>query len=98
MSFAALLLTSKSDPVTIKHSTLEWACLHGQRYTSTLHHSFKRANEYSDLEIAQKRTSLENTLIPEYLQTHLDRLKRVGFSVATCWFQCFNFASFIALK
>lgn len=69
-----------------------------QELLTTLHHSFKRANGYSDLEIAQKRTSLENTLIPEYLQTHLDRLKRVGFSVATCWFQCFNFVSILAVK
>jgi tRNA (cmo5U34)-methyltransferase len=69
-----------------------------QELLTTLHHSFKRANGYSDLEIAQKRTALENTLIPEYLETHLDRLKRVGFSVATCWFQCFNFVSILAVK
>lgn len=69
-----------------------------QELLTELHHSFKRANGYSELEIAQKRTALENTLIPEHLQTHLDRLKRVGFSVATCWFQCFNFVSIIAVK
>lgn len=69
-----------------------------QDLLTDLHHSFKRANGYSDLEIAQKRTALENTLLPEYLQTHLERLKRVGFSVATCWFQCFNFVSILAVK
>jgi tRNA (cmo5U34)-methyltransferase len=69
-----------------------------QELLTKLHHSFKKANGYSDLEIAQKRTALENTLLPEYLQTHLDRLTAVGFSTATCWFQCFNFVSILAVK
>ncbi|HIB67413.1 MAG TPA: carboxy-S-adenosyl-L-methionine synthase CmoA [Phycisphaerales bacterium] len=69
-----------------------------QELLTDLHHSFKRANGYSDLEIAQKRTALEKTLIPETLETHLKRLERVGFSVATCWFQCFNFVSILAIK
>jgi tRNA (cmo5U34)-methyltransferase len=63
-----------------------------------LHHDFKRANGYSNLEIAQKRTALENTLIPETIDDHLNRLKSVGFATATVWFQCFNFASFLAVK
>ena len=63
-----------------------------------LHHNFKRANGYSDLEIAQKRTSIENVLIPETLVTHRQRLKNAGFSSVDVWFQCFNFASIIAIK
>lgn len=63
-----------------------------------LYHSFKSANGYSDLEIAQKRQSLEQVLIPESLQAHRQRLKRSGFSDADVWFQCFNFASLIAQK
>jgi tRNA (cmo5U34)-methyltransferase len=63
-----------------------------------LYHDFKRANGYSDLEIAQKRESLENVLIPETLADHKNRLKHVGFSDADVWFQCFNFASMIAQK
>ncbi|SDZ83962.1 carboxy-S-adenosyl-L-methionine synthase CmoA [Microbulbifer marinus] len=63
-----------------------------------LHHSFKRANGYSELEIAQKRSALENVLIPETLDTHRERLKAVGFSSVDVWFQCFNFASLIAIK
>ena len=63
-----------------------------------LYHNFKRANGYSDLEVSQKRTALENVLIPETLQTHRDRLKAVGFSSVDVWFQCFNFASMIAIK
>jgi len=63
-----------------------------------LHHNFKRANGYSDLEIAQKRTALENVLIPETLEVHRNRLKRAGFGSSDVWFQCFNFASLIAIK
>lgn len=63
-----------------------------------LHHNFKRANGYSDLEIAQKRTALENVLIPETLKTHQQRLLQAGFRSVDCWFQCFNFASIIAFK
>lgn len=63
-----------------------------------LHHAFKKSNGYSDLEIAQKRTALENVLIPETKETHLQRLKETGFTQVSPWFQCFNFASFIAIK
>jgi len=63
-----------------------------------LHHNFKRANGYSDLEISQKRTALENVLLPETLNTHRERLKKVGFNSVDVWFQCFNFASMIAIK
>lgn len=63
-----------------------------------LHHNFKRANGYSDLEISQKRTALENVLVPEQLAHHLARLTNAGFSSAEVWFQCFNFASLIAIK
>jgi len=62
------------------------------------HHDFKRANGYSDLEISQKRTALENVLIPETLATHQQRLKQAGFNFSEQWFQCFNFASMIAIK
>lgn len=63
-----------------------------------LHHNFKRTNGYSDLEIAQKRSAIENILIPETLATHRKRLKTAGFSSVDVWFQCFNFASIIAIK
>lgn len=63
-----------------------------------LHHNFKRANGYSDLEIAQKRSAIENVLIPETLEAHRERLKKAGFGSSDVWFQCFNFASMIAIK
>lgn len=69
-----------------------------QELMTELHHSFKKANGYSELEIAQKRTALEKTLIPETLEHHLARLKKVGFRQAACWFQSFNFVSILAVK
>ena len=63
-----------------------------------MHHLFKQANGYSQLEISQKRTALENVLIPETLSQHQQRLHAAGFSSAEVWFQYFNFVSVIALK
>ncbi|MDT8371540.1 MAG: carboxy-S-adenosyl-L-methionine synthase CmoA [Gammaproteobacteria bacterium] len=69
-----------------------------QAFHIDAHHSFKRANGYSDLEISQKRSALENVLIPETIATHQQRLKQAGFHFTEMWFQCFNFASLIAIK
>lgn len=69
-----------------------------QQLLTDLHHEFKRANGYSDLEISQKRSALENVLIPESLQAHCQRLSSAGFSSVAMWFQCFNFASILAVK
>jgi tRNA (cmo5U34)-methyltransferase len=69
-----------------------------QSLLTELHHDFKRAHGYSDLEIAQKRTAIENRLIPETLETHVARLKSVGFNLVAPWFQCFNFVSMLAVK
>lgn len=60
--------------------------------------AFKKANGYSDLEISQKRTALENVLIPDTLELHQQRLKSVGFARSHLWFQCFNFISLLAIK
>jgi len=68
------------------------------RLMTTLHHDFKRAHGYSDLEIAQKRTAIEKRLVPETLKAHMGRLRRAGFSTVCPWFQCFNFASVLAVK
>lgn len=63
-----------------------------------LHLAFKQANGYSELEVSQKRTALENILVPETAQTHIDRLTQAGFGHVEQWFQCLNFSSFIAIK
>ncbi|MFT6271002.1 MAG: tRNA (cmo5U34)-methyltransferase [Alphaproteobacteria bacterium] len=63
-----------------------------------LHHEFKRRNGYSELEISQKRTALEDVMRTETFEQHKDRLKQVGFTDVVRWFTCFNFASMVAIK
>ena len=62
-----------------------------------LHIAFKRANGYSELEIAQKRSAIENVMLPDSLEQHRERLQAAGFSQVVPWFQCLNFASLVAL-
>lgn len=68
-----------------------------QALLTDLHIAFKRANGYSELEIAQKRSALENVMKPDSLQQHRERLLAAGFRQVTPWFQCLNFASLVAL-
>ncbi|UXI02141.1 carboxy-S-adenosyl-L-methionine synthase CmoA [Photobacterium sp. TY1-4] len=63
-----------------------------------LHHDFKRANGYSELEISQKRSAIENVMRPDSIDTHKQRLTEIGFSSIEVWFQCFNFGSMFAIK
>ncbi len=69
-----------------------------QNFHDAMHHTFKRANAYNNLEISQKRQALENILLPESLETHIHRMQKSGFRDVHKWFQCFNFCSFIAIK
>lgn len=69
-----------------------------QQLQMDMHHDFKRLQGYSDLEISQKRSALENVLLPEAFVVHRQRLQQAGFSSAEIWFQYFNFASMVALK
>ncbi|MDX1635375.1 MAG: carboxy-S-adenosyl-L-methionine synthase CmoA [Marinobacter sp.] len=69
-----------------------------QAAQTLLHHEFKRANGYSDLEISQKRSALEQVLIPETLAAHRRRLHDAGFDQVMLWYQCFNFVSMLAIK
>ena len=62
------------------------------------HHDFKRAQGYSELEIAQKRNALEDVLRPETEAAHFKRLQQAGLSRHYRWFQCFSFSSYIAFK
>lgn len=63
-----------------------------------MHLDFKRANGYSELEISQKRSALENVMLTDSLETHKVRLQQAGFEHAEVWFQCFNFGSMLAIK
>ena len=68
-----------------------------QETLNTLHLDFKRANGYSELEIAGKRQAIENVLIPETADAHVERLTRVGFREVTEFFHCLNFKAWIAI-
>lgn len=62
------------------------------------HLDFKRAQGYSELEIARKRDALEETLRPDTFEQHVTRLEGAGFNEVHRWFQCFNFASMVAIR
>lgn len=79
----------------------EKICFENSQLNTTqteLHHAFKKVQGYSDLEISQKRTALENVLIPETENAHHIRLQQAGFKQHHMWFRCLNFASFYAIK
>jgi len=63
-----------------------------------LHHNFKRDNGYSDLEISQKRSALEEVMKLDTLECHQERLNQAGFTAHSVWHQHFNFLSLIAIK
>lgn len=63
-----------------------------------IHHEFKRANGYSELEIAQKRAAIENVMRIDTLEAHHQRLHEIGFNHTQVWFQCYNFAALLAVK
>lgn len=69
-----------------------------QARITTIHHAWKRANGYSDLEVSQKRTALENVLVPDSAETHITRLKQAGFDPIDQWQQTLNFVAMTAHK
>lgn len=69
-----------------------------QNRLTDLHHQFKKHQGYSDLEIAQKRSAIENVLIPETFDAHKKRLLEAGFKEVILVFQCFNFMALVAYK
>ena len=86
------------DGVLILSEKIAFADAAETQRLADLHHAFKKANGYSELEIAQKRSALEKVLIPETLEVHRKRLSSAGFAVCTLWFQCFNFVSLVCVK
>ena len=63
-----------------------------------LHQAFKKMQGYSELEISQKRTALENVLVPDPESELLHRIRQAGFSEVYQCFRCFNFVSYLAIK
>ena len=82
--------------VLILSEKLNFAEPSTQNSLEELHYAFKRANGYSELEIAQKRSAIENVMLPDTLEQHQQRLQQAGFEHSHIWFQCLNFCSMIA--
>ena len=69
-----------------------------ERLLVDLHHDFKKSNAYSELEISRKRAAIENVLIPETTNAHIERLTSAGFEHCGVWLRHFNFVSILAIK
>ncbi len=63
-----------------------------------LYENYKRDNQYSNLEISQKREALENVLIRDTYEQHINRLYRAGFNNVYVIAQYLNFISYLAVK
>lgn len=63
-----------------------------------LHENFKRQNDYSNMEISQKREALENVLIRDTHEQHVERLQQAGFSKISILTKYLNFVSYLAIK
>jgi tRNA (cmo5U34)-methyltransferase len=66
-----------------------------QTYYDATHLDFKRANDYSELEISQKRTALERVMIIDSDEAHRQRFHAAGFGLTRKWFQCLNWVSYL---
>jgi tRNA (cmo5U34)-methyltransferase len=62
------------------------------------YYNYKRRNNYSDMEISQKREALENVLIPYKLSENIFLLRDKGFINCEVFFKWYNFAGIIAIK
>lgn len=62
------------------------------------YYNYKRRNNYSELEISQKREALENVLIPYKLSENITLLRDRGFVSCEVFFKWYNFAGLIAIK
>ncbi len=69
-----------------------------QAIMTRLHLDFKRRNGYSEMEIAGKRSALENVLIADTRERHASRLEDVGFRGVTLWQAHLNFGTFVAFR
>ncbi len=63
-----------------------------------LYYDYKKAQGYSEFEIAQKREALENVLVPYTFEENKEMLKEAGFRSVDTLFRWVNFTTFIAKK
>ncbi len=79
------------EKVTVEDSTLN-------RLFIKHYYEFKEKHGYSRMEIAQKRESLENVLIPYRMEENRELLLSSGFRSCEEFFRWYNFSGLIALR
>ncbi len=62
------------------------------------YYEYKKREGYSQMEIAQKRESLENVLIPYRFEENIDLLQTAGFNQVDEFFRWYNFCGIVAVK
>lgn len=62
------------------------------------YYNYKRRNNYSEMEISQKREALENVLIPYKLSENITMLRDAGFNHCEVFFKWYNFTGLVAVK
>lgn len=62
------------------------------------YYAIKRENSYTEEQIAEKRKSLEGTLVPVTEATNRQFLAAAGFELVDCYWRYLNFCGLIAIK
>ena len=88
VSGGALILVEK---ILTEHSTFN-------RDFIKYYYNYKRRNNYSEMEIMQKREALENVLIPYKLSENIALLQDTGFAQCEVFFKWYNFSGLVAIK
>ncbi len=69
-----------------------------QEAMTTIYEAYKRSRGYSQTEIARKKESLENVLVPVTVDEQLQWLRECGFRSVEVVFQWHCFVSIVAIK
>ena len=62
------------------------------------HEKFKSKNNYTNLEIKQKKIALEGVLFPEKIEEHVSRLNKIGFKKIYHVLQSINFMTMVIIN
>lgn len=63
-----------------------------------LYYDTKHRNGYTQEQIQTKRKSLEGVLVPVTEEWNKTLMQQAGFSKIDCFWRCYNFAGFVAVK
>lgn len=63
-----------------------------------LYYDMKHRNGYTYEQISTKRKSLEGVLVPVTEEWNKDLMRQAGFSEIDCFWRCYNFAGYLAVK